>query len=120
MKANAQELRIKNWVRLHVNHSDYNEFQIEIEDLVLMAKSKQHQYSPIPLTEEWLLKFGFEKQKYGNWSNGKLEIGYYSTDECFQYEYISVLFETETRNLEHVHTLQNLYWCLCGEELTIK
>jgi len=116
MKANEQEFRIKNWVRLHVNHSDYNEFQIEIEDLVLMAKSKQHQYSPIPLTEEWLKKFGFSLKRhyYTKKHYGALKI-------LLHEDGIRILvLGLNIDHIKHVHELQNLFRFLFGEELTIK
>jgi hypothetical protein len=53
----------------------------------------------IPLTEEWLLKFGFVKDKLTNydWYKGDFEI-------CIH-------------DIKHVHQLQNLYHALTGEEL---
>jgi len=56
----AEELRIGNYVRLMLNHSDYNDIKIELPDLnIIHNKNLRNEYSPIPLTEEWLLKFGF-------------------------------------------------------------
>ncbi len=69
---------------------------------------------PIPLTEEWLLKFGFEKIQFhipDKYDNGKLRI---KKDErgfwiiaCYNFILIT-----------SVHQLQNLYFALTGEELT--
>ena len=69
---------------------------------------------PIPLTEEWLLKFGFEKGK----QNIDRNVFYL---ERIQYGNGLVMFKDnllDTR-IEHVHTLQNLYFALTGEELEI-
>ena len=77
---------------------------------------------PIPLTEEWLLRFGFtitKKTKEGN------EIWTFMGDEHkFEIEqiigfylYDNMCFGTE---IKHVHQLQNLYFALCGEELILK
>jgi hypothetical protein len=72
---------------------------------------------PIPLTEELLLKFGFNNagdSEYPNykkkfytcmWRDGKTNI-------CNNRGFI--------KNLKYVHELQNLYFALTGEELTIK
>lgn len=69
--------------------------------------------SPIPLTLEWLLKFGLEE--HDGWDgqmyfvspeNSQFQI--YESLQCYEYDY------TE---LEYVHQLQNLYFILTGEEL---
>jgi len=68
---------------------------------------------PIPLTEEWLLKFGFESY-YKNGSEYQDKNMYLvKNGDIWQNLKIGV-------NLEHVHQLQNLYFALTGEELTIK
>jgi hypothetical protein len=73
--------------------------------------------SPIPLTEEWLLKFGFEK--HGEWY---IKRSLYHEDISISLKHQKTTFgsneEYEIKNIEFVHSLQNLYWCLCGEELT--
>ena len=68
----------------------------------------------IPLTEEWLLKFGFViNTKDLNFWNHKICI--HALDNKFY-----VLQEQGRVYLDYIHQLQNLYWCLCGEELIIK
>jgi hypothetical protein len=67
---------------------------------------------PIPLTEEWLIRFGFTaKNKVDYESNcGILDLE--STDAGFLFDSRLVI--------EHVHTLQNLYFALTGQELEFK
>lgn len=71
---------------------------------------------PIPLTEEWLVKFGFELTAYGYKRKGwaicliKQENGYL----------VSSYSRNITLGVKYVHTLQNLYFALTGEELTLK
>lgn len=76
---------------------------------------------PIPLTEEWLLKFGFEKlcstekgfkQNVYSMRNPSLQI--YELSKGYG---VSFWIGNE---LKHVHQLQNLYFALTGEELTFK
>ena len=80
--------------------------------------------NPIPLTEEWLLKFGFENvhtdwfykdiEKTNSYqfcfniclSNGKITL-----DSGFD--------ENSIIKLKYVHQLQNLYFALTGSELTV-
>lgn len=78
---------------------------------------------PIPLTEEWLIKFGFEKDKKlehllckypivvntGNHNIISLGQPHQETNRIFPYQ----------MNMS-VHQLQNLYFALTGEELKIK
>ena len=68
--------------------------------------------SPIPLTEEWLLKFGFEwKIQHQGFYNGRFKI-----DEKYKEGY-RLYFGGEKIDVKHVHQLQNLYFALTGEEL---
>jgi hypothetical protein len=74
-------------------------------------------YEPIPLTEELLLKVGFKTDSFNNYFKQNLAID-------FETLYISV-FENEdwveiTITCEYLHQLQNLYYALTKEELTIK
>lgn len=75
---------------------------------------------PIQLTEDWLVKFGFEKPKF---------CGFYQSDYIVELNDRFVIndrkdgfFYVDAPNLciESVHQLQNLYFALTGEELTIK
>lgn len=83
---------------------------------------------PIPLTEEWLLKFGFVRDNDGiyfldawqpihgqrfviEWVGGKIlcrsHYQPYASDYAMHF-------------IKHIHQVQNLYHALTGEELTIK
>lgn len=76
--------------------------------------------SGIPLTEEWILKFGFYKGKYKNVKNNhwcynvllydKDGINIVSSDE-------QIIFLSKCK---YAHQLQNLSYCLTGEELELK
>lgn len=71
-------------------------------------------YKPIPLTSEWLAALGFEDER--------LDLGddwytlYSYNDEGF----VFMRNNERLRVIKHVHQLQNLYFALTGEELTIK
>lgn len=69
MKAN--ELRINNSVLLHGDI-----MHIDATDILVFSQGKLL-FEPIPLTEEWLLKFGFEKRDSSTcvqWWNGINEV----------------------------------------------
>ena len=76
---------------------------------------------PIPLTEEWLVKFGFEyKDGYLT-----LELGYFSGSNFIYWigDVLNLFCKSGmmlTNNIKYVHQLQNLYFALTGEELKIK
>lgn len=77
--------------------------------------------SPIPLTEEWLLKFGFEKKP----PNMPL----YYKDRIFvnmgNHGIVHIMASENTYTIPvqfdgfKVHQLQNLYFALTGEELEV-
>ena len=79
---------------------------------------------PIPLTEEWLIKFGFEKIT-NDYISGDFE---YSITDCLidgnmEFVYVcskDATLESKCQLPKYVHQLQNLYFTLTGEELTIK
>jgi hypothetical protein len=118
----ANELRLGNWV-----HQDVEDAQVKAlakDDIVIEGyAAKGAAYDPIPLTEDWLLKFGFEK-KMGSWElnfrhlivDVHLERKTLSIDSTGTFEY----FICWPIDMSFVHQLQNVYFALTGEELTIK
>ena len=77
---------------------------------------------PIPLSKEWLLRFGFYfdlKTKYdGYWKKYKegFEIRIYKFEDYFEYGW---QLGHDPIKIMYVHQLQNLYFALTGLELTI-
>ena len=82
-----------------------------------------YELQPIPLTEEWLINFGFVKsQRECNQVNNDSYvknnlhlIWYNSENENFMQFFVN----NKGINVECVHQLQNLYFALTGEELKI-
>jgi hypothetical protein len=116
MKAN--ELRIGSWY-------DYNgkPKQVTPNTIEEVWIAEKTWCKPIPITEEWLLKFGFEK-KEGCINNiyfilaGKILIQYdlvYNIVDFVKRVNFNVFI-----SIKYVHQLQNLYFALTGEELIIK
>jgi hypothetical protein len=113
MKQN--ELRIGNYVEYENPHSDRVQVQVKAVDFQIGT----HNLHPIPLTEEWLVKFGLEK---------------YDNSDTFNFWYRSIFsVEKDTKKfkvyvkseyciaeIEYVHQFQNLIFALTGEELIIK
>ncbi len=78
----------------------------------------------IPITPEWLEKFGFTGLEYGVWDGPKIELE--DSVEWFtieEYRGGFILKGSEWvmgKPFHSVHQLQNLYFALTGEELQIK
>lgn len=108
----ASELRINNWIK------DGNDFEQITIDHLSCLNSGRCEFDPIPLTEEWLLKFGFEcldSRRYQKKYRRNYSIDGFMTSESFMVGLGSALTK-----LEYVHQLQNLYFALTGEELVVK
>ena len=125
----AEELMIGNFV----NHTDDEDtWVMTIETLAaegchtecngIFDYIEAELLEPIPLTEEWLLKFGFKTDFYGGQGNvcyyaskGKFKIYSLEDNKSYQYDYTTNMFTM----IKHVHELQNLYYALKKQELTI-
>ena len=123
----ASELRIGNYVNISLNDVEYNTIQIKVDERYYITQ-KNGVYEPIPLTEDWLTKFGF---KYINSNNSYLTYtknNYYLQMDVRKADnkwtifddIISDLVEFAKVDITHVHQLQNLYFALTGKELKIK
>ena len=80
-----------------------------------------YDYKPIPLTEDWMLRFGAEKEIYEEGSDE-----YYL---IIRRDKFSIIWESDDNvycdisenvfKLKYVHTMQNMYYALEGEELKL-
>jgi hypothetical protein len=120
----VQELRIGNWVE-YKSFGDFDYQTVESiskeginlswfpECIVWIEPDELH---PIPLTPEILEKCGF--REYGPFSPW-LTLGSFSWSDPAG---ISYEIDEESAMLDHIkylHQLQNLYYAVTGEELTI-
>ena len=133
MKAN--ELRIGNYI----NNEQRTEFVRAVDNwriqCHLLTDKKQetlyevsiHLIKPIPLTEQWLVDFGFDKNINKNQIDSiemKLSIDNNKTifSSCGTLDGGMVVLclcagNYFSNNLKYVHQLQNLYFALTGKEL---
>ena len=72
-------------------------------------------YEPMPITEEWLLKFGFENWDKNKWVDSNSVLTISKNDDNFL-----CLINQRDVDILYVHQLQNLYFALTGKELTLK
>ena len=122
MKAlSATELRIGNLVYYHIKDKmdekvEWDEINhIDVDDLRILTDFENNsEYKPIPLTEEWLLKFGANKYESDHKANQ------YRIENMLFVIRKNTFFDYGTRvKLQFVHQLQNLYFALTGEELIL-
>ena len=120
----ATELRIGNYIDYETEREIVT-MQITYEYIRLIHNGNKN-FKPIPLTEEWLLKFGFEKEveykKKINFSRFHLfQINasnpYNDNENEFKVNFYQSKQTVELCRIKHVHQLQNLYFALTNEEL---
>ena len=101
----ASELRLGNLCQ----NKQGNVIHINVNHLIILSYGIENEFKPIPLTEEWLLRFGFEITR--NFQT-KDRFQTHKQDGIIWFEYGYIVVE-----LKHVHQLQNLYFALTGQEL---
>lgn len=142
MELKANELRLNNLVTLnhkvreelfhnqiHAQNEYFEVLTIYSDGDILLKLDDENveldvkEIEPIPLTEEWLLKFGFEKEFDGSFKKGFIAI---FIDKRFNK---NVFLQTSENSkdwfgvdlkIQFVHQLQNLYFALTNKELEIK
>ena len=109
---NANELRIGNWYNWYAD-GKYYQFQVEPNDF---THGNMPNYKPIPITEDWLLRFGFEKSRLGYFTIfcGSNVMSVYCFDDFLRVQIVTQTIST----INHVHQLQNIYFALTQTELT--
>jgi hypothetical protein len=80
--------------------------------------TKPEDITPIPLTNEWLVKLGFVKDSFNNFSYGMSYIDK-KTKRLIVFDNDSDSWFEIPVKLEFVHQLQNLYLAITNEEMTI-
>lgn len=128
----ANELRIGNWVLKDDTYRKVEAISIPYHHLlslrnkVLLEECQFNEIQPIPLTEEILLKCGFEKDGVpaGFTIIDKFQIRYCYKDiikNTWQWSFEA--FDDDNwigiSKPQYLHQLQNLYFPLTGEELEI-
>jgi len=138
----ASELRIGNLVnRKYLNPNPRNTgYEYEPAEITLIRENscniklkdgnkldiafKHGSISPIAITERWLLDFDFEKEFNNTNSRWEYFISRHGSNviiEPFNSQWIFIWeLNFVGRPIDSVHQLQNLYFALTGQELTIK
>ena len=115
----ATELRIGNYILFNNFIQPEKTVIVDGRFLLLFNKTDSeinNYYEPIPINEEWLLKAGFPKHK-------SIMDLLWDYTICLERQY-NELFVVNIESgyiykIDFLHQLQNLYFALKGEELTI-
>ena len=115
----AQELRVGNIVKSQYDKKPIVIRGFDINDLCEGMDSECFQ--PMPLTEEWLLKFGTKKTIENNfeWKDNSLAV-YFKPNKKIYFMIATYMDRAPGKEIKYVHQLQNLYFALTGEELILK
>lgn len=70
-----------------------------------------NEIEPIPITDEWLERFGFNNSYSKEWWKGEI---------LYNAGFVSKEVPAHGTYVQYVHQLQNLYFAFTGEELELK
>ncbi len=127
----ARELRIGNYHKsdgIEIPRMDISSVKIDGQSFsaitgygIYLVQDGKLDFEPIPLSEEWLLRFGFRQLNETDWE---------SPVNCYRWDTAreGMQFFTQdgewlffsNADCDYVHQLQNLYFSLCGKELELK
>ena len=117
----AQELRIGSWY--NIGYGPFNNIKVRydkpLDFIDMFHESILERADPIPLTEEWLVKLGFQKSEHENgpiwWKSSRnhKELKLYDKGVG------EFMFGLINRWIGTVHDLQNAWREVTDEELTI-
>lgn len=123
----ANELRIGNYVDVDGNNHIVTSVNIDYTISVFVFENgakelfnhENKHINPIPLTEERLIKFGFEKNGRYAWKNNGFQVQYYTDGYLRHYRELGIRALRTEIKIEYIHQLQNLYFALTGKELKL-
>jgi hypothetical protein len=108
----VEELRIGNLVNIG---GEIN--KIELVDFVDIYEHKTlFHYQPIPLTDEWLIKLGFETDGV-EWWNSIIVLGIFK--DGLNYLPTEEIHYRVGQEFKYVHQLQNLHYAITEDELNV-
>lgn len=124
----SKELRIGNKIRYTLHNLTVSALlrngYVEVEEGI---DGYLDEYEPIEISEQILIDAGFKKQE---WTDDPRQVYYeYEPNDCIVFYFDTYTGEQNdctANDSDHkgkclyVHQLQNLYYALTGEELTIK
>ena len=105
----VEELRIGNLLNIG---EEINKLEL-VDFLDIYEHNTLFHYQPIPLTDEWLIKFGFESDDI-EWWDGIICLGIFK--DGIYYLPTENINDRVGQEIKYVHQLQNLYFALTGSD----
>lgn len=119
----SKELRIGNWLECVARHREEHICFKRVESIegLIFGSLPSSFCKSIRLTEEILLKSGFEQSGFYWWtSNKSFYLTQYAQNEYgAEFSYHNGTTIIEYTAIESLHNLQNLYFAITGKELKI-
>lgn len=128
----AKNLRIGNFVKdrgnkvIRIDFMEYQEsgYSTKFGQRMFLGNEEVHSMTeytdyaiPIEITEEWLSKLGFTR-------DNETDYRWYLLDKSIAYDaddnFIRIAYSWEFGKRKYVHELQNLFFVLTGNELSIE
>ena len=114
------ELRIGNWL----DNGEGSNYVIDTSSMMdildeAQVNNGETYWKPIPLTEEWLVKFGFDGRVDFKWKRN-VGIQIVGGDYYFAFKDMGNVIFRSIVECKYVHQLQNLYFAVTREELELK
>lgn len=127
----SKDLRIGNLLQDKVSKTLLEVIELNKEDITTYVIDRSKfplkegwGLEPIPLTEEWLIKLGFQYYKPLNHHRIVIEDRWYSINSKHYFSFVDLAGDETVcmpnTKILNVHQLQNLFHALTGQELTIK
>jgi hypothetical protein len=127
MAIKANEIRVGNWLGSSLlKKTTYHQVDTHfLRQLVFNSRDEDIPilpffWEPIPLTPKILKKAGFEPMNYGDGGFFyEITHGDFTFTQGDKNGFCEVFLNDTNLRVQYVHQLQNLYFALTGEELTI-
>ena len=112
----AKELRLGNYVCEETIEEPYQVVEVFEISTTTINDGVPKALSPIPITEEWLLRLGFKAKKVA------YNRTFYYADSFNEWKviYQDGRIKRNGKVIKYINQLQNLYFALTGKELKLK
>jgi len=115
----ASELRIGNYVHADVGLPSLMLHEIKANDIPAIHRNEVQCYG-VPLTEERLIRAGFNTNNNKTFSVSFYDISKKYDSDYFVFEFECYMIDMPNIEIKYVHQLQNFHFALTQTELTFK
>ena len=112
----AKDLMIGNYINAWLIDGSWQVIKVDSGkklDFIYMQESNNI-YKPIPITEDWLVKFNFDL----GWIIEHNTESFCLIQQGVNYYYSADMHHHTSKPMKYIHQLQNLFFALTGKELT--